>query len=475
MSTIVDADERSVHMANKYTLMHKDSPVAILNFNDNGTLAKVIQNNTELAPLGTRNSDKNFYKWWANRAMPSTRDGINAALNVLGVQNTDDLLVKNLGLSLNDTYWVKPYNETLSWADVNLYENNFSDVIGDFQFTVNENELLSLTGKTEFIPSTSQGELKKKWMIDQNDDRFLIKGNYGQSYRQSINEVYASTVHALQKKFPYTPYELTKIDTEYGKSLGCMSKNFTTTNLEFISAYDVCNSNPHLSDISEFQNFINVCKAHGLEDSYVKDFLEYQILSDFMITNVDRHFNNFGILRDTETLQFVDIAPIFDSGNSMFYNRIVGGQTNVLDIPVNSFRKKEHQLLEYVDDPKLFDLSKLPSEQDFINLYMNDTKDGNRNIEEVIKIYNKKIVMIDAFQHGFDIKEAAYTIRKEPFEKIFINFVKNPITQDMQTIADMVGDILENSEENVQCSYEQENEKDDYEFQEDGFDPADEE
>ena len=83
--------------------------------------------------------------------------------------------------------------------------------------------------------------------------------------------------------------------------------------------------------------------------------------------------------------------------------------------------------------------------------------------------------MIDAFQHGFDIKEAAYTIRKEPFEKIFINFVKNPITQDMQTIADMVGDILENSEENVQCSYEQENEKDDYEFQEDGFDPADEE
>lgn len=43
------------------------------------------------------------------------------------------------------------------------------------------------------------------------------------------------------------------------------------------------------------------------------------ILSDFVMTNTDRHLLNFGIRRYTETLQFVDLSPYFDIGNSMFF------------------------------------------------------------------------------------------------------------------------------------------------------------
>ena len=32
-------------------------------------------------------------------------------------------------------------------------------------------------------------------------------------------------------------------------------------------------------------------------------YLEYQILTDFIITNTDRPFNNFGVLRDANTLK----------------------------------------------------------------------------------------------------------------------------------------------------------------------------
>lgn len=44
------------------------------------------------------------------------------------------------------------------------------------------------------------------------------------------------------------------------------------------------------------------------------------IFSDFVMTNTDRHLLNFGVRRYTETLQFVDLSPYFDIGNSMFFN-----------------------------------------------------------------------------------------------------------------------------------------------------------
>lgn len=63
-----------------------------------------------------------------------------------------------------------------------------------------------------------------------------------------------------------------------------------------------------------------------------------------------RHFNNFGVLRDVKTLKFVDLAPIFDSGNSMLWNRrnIPTGekmQQALLAIPVTSFKRTEVELL----------------------------------------------------------------------------------------------------------------------------------
>jgi hypothetical protein len=42
---------------------------------------------------------------------------------------------------------------------------------------------------------------------------------------------------------------------------------------------------------------------------------------DFFIGNEDRHRGNFGILRNADTLDWVKIAPLFDNGNSLFYDK----------------------------------------------------------------------------------------------------------------------------------------------------------
>ncbi len=38
---------------------------------------------------------------------------------------------------------------------------------------------------------------------------------------------------------------------------------------------------------------------------------------DFLIMNEDRHLNNFDMIRDINTLKWLDMAPIFDNGQSL--------------------------------------------------------------------------------------------------------------------------------------------------------------
>lgn len=41
------------------------------------------------------------------------------------------------------------------------------------------------------------------------------------------------------------------------------------------------------------------------------------ITLDYVIANDDRHLNNFGLLRDAETLEWLGPAPLYDCGSSL--------------------------------------------------------------------------------------------------------------------------------------------------------------
>jgi hypothetical protein len=48
------------------------------------------------------------------------------------------------------------------------------------------------------------------------------------------------------------------------------------------------------------------------------DALRDMLVFDALIYNEDRHFGNFGLLRDNHTGKIKKVAPIFDNGNSLF-------------------------------------------------------------------------------------------------------------------------------------------------------------
>ena len=126
-------------------------------------------------------------------------------------------------------------------------------------------------------------------------------------------------------------------------------------------------------------------------------------MTDFIISNSDRHLNNFGIIRDSNTLKCLRPAPRFDSGNSMFYKSTyipIGGA--LLDLEITSFLNKEVQLLRYITNRGLVDTRLLPDDNFVFNLLQKDIVKEEIN-ERLVKACNKKIKYFEDFQNGADL------------------------------------------------------------------------
>ena len=113
------------------------------------------------------------------------------------------------------------------------------------------------SGNRNIKKGSLTGELVKKWLVGEDGRRYLIKGNYGRSCQQSLNEVLATKVHSLQGKMP--------------------------------------------NDVSEFH----------------------------------------------PSVREIRVAPIFDSGNAMFWDRPRLEDVDLADISVSSFQKKAEMLEEF--------------------------------------------------------------------------------------------------------------------------------
>ena len=378
-----------VHIKQFY-LMHKDKSFGIATIdNDTGSLIDINITDIEYCPIKTLDK-KQLVSWWERRAIPKNQRMSDYLL--CGESNTKYML-NNLGLSLEDCYWVNPIDSEFTWEKVNLYANDFAEK--DFSY-------LDIENATPFLPSaTTQGELQKRWII-KDKERYLIKGNYGNSYQQSINEVFATLLHKKQGRF-CTEYELIDLPTTMGDGIGCVSKNFTNENLEFIPAIDISYMKKKENNISEYQHFINICVDNGLSLDMVQDYMDYLILSDFVMTNTDRHLLNLGVRRDSSTLKFIDLAPYYDTGNSMFYNTKYREDT-VFDIPVTSYYKTELNMLKQVKNKRALDISKLPTLNELEEIYKADPY-SIVYMDNIKQGYQKKIEMLDAFQRGFSLNK----------------------------------------------------------------------
>ena len=385
-----------------YEVMRKNTAIAIADFSETGRMTWYSRDkiNKELAPLWENEDADYLIRWWEQRSVPIGQNKIQEMLKEKGMVTPGEYLLKNLGLSLTDYYWIKPMGEYYRWEDVNLFTNGFTNEVELEQLRMDDTS----RKYSKYVPNSSlQGQLDKKWIIN-GGKRYLIKGNRDETSTESINEVIATYLHELQGYDNYTPYELVKIKgKEY--EYGCISPCFTSESVELISAYGVITSEKTRNDISSYEHFIDVCGKYGMDIELLRRDLEYQIQMDFILSGRDRHLNNVSILRDADSLQFLRMAPIYDSGRCLFIGEAVPNTTkDLLGVQTTSFAGNELKLLDYVTDRSLVDVTKLPDSGFLEKMYAKDSAMDETRIRRIKESYEKKIDLYRKFQLGQNLK-----------------------------------------------------------------------
>ena len=341
------------------TLMHKNISVLDMLIDEaTGYIAKINDvYNIEHLPFGipvfkTGIDRKSLNDWWTGRSIPASRDGIRDALETLGVYSTALLLSKCFGLSLSDQYWICPKDSGLTWEKVNFFQNDFTTDVGEILFGREPADPQNI--KLMSPDNTSDGWLRKKWIII-NGKRVLMKGGSGFMQQEPFNEVIASAV-MRRLNIPHIDYTLT---FDSGKPYN-LCENFITPDTELVPAWRVRESVKQDNRDSNYTHLLRCCDTFGISD--VKTQLDKMLVLDYIISNEDRHYNNFGFIRNAETLEWLGFAPVFDSGTSLWYNTPSVGSV----LECKPFRKNHAEQIKLVEDLSWFDAEKLKGIDDEI-------------------------------------------------------------------------------------------------------------
>lgn len=365
----------------KCTLMHKRLAVAELELDDASGFIQKIEKVYEPKHLPVGIAYKKdiadraaINEWWTDRSIPASRSGVRQALEVLNVANTKMLLLRCFGLSLSDQYWIRPANSDLTWDKINFFENAFSDDMGDVLFGGAKKE----NGFDFSSPdNTSDGCLKKRWKII-NGKRCLIKGGSNLERQQPFNEVIATEI-MKRLDIPHVPYMLTWDNNEPYS----VCEDFVTADTELVSAWRIMQTQKKSNNTSVYQHFVNCCRDLGSPD--VVKALDKMLVLDFIIGNGDRHLNNFGLIRNAETLDWLGFAPIYDSGSSLGYDKLASEIKPFDGITCKPFKKHYEEQLKLVSDFSWLNTEKLSDVADMIESVFEDERAQERVGEKRIK------------------------------------------------------------------------------------------
>lgn len=288
-----------------YTLKIYDEPLIKFNMENRPTLKifdiTVLSSQINLFPEALKKevTPETIREFLTQRIVPKNRTFVK---NILEAQNLDYRDIKGIidiskGLSLTDCYWITT-NDNLKFEDYNLYDNNFSEVLSLIAFTGYSSKVKGIATSPEF---TTDGALPKAWRRIEKEV-FLYKGSTeylkaSNGGNEPYSEYYICQLEDLLK-IKHVNYNLEK----WKGMLASTCKLFTSKNYAYVPIY----LSSGLKDIDDIYKWC-------CNNNFKNDFAN-MIMLDALTFNWDRHFGNFGVLKDNKTGEYVSFAPIFDNG-----------------------------------------------------------------------------------------------------------------------------------------------------------------
>ena len=259
-----------------------------------------------LMPFDLEFTGEGMFKWLKRRVIPKNRAFVDEILRSLRLtlNDTKGIIDVCKGLSLNDSYWVVPDDFSGKFSDLNLYQNRFSEALS----------LIAYTGvgygNTVFTTSpelTTNGTLPKAWR-NKEGKLYLYKGGSSggvNTGREPYVEFYAYQI-AEQMGLNAVPYTL-----ERWKGItASVCPLFCDIDTAYVPVYQVVRSG----------GLPAVLEYYSARGSAFKEHIHSMLVFDALIYNTDRHYGNFGFLRDNKSGEIIAPAPIFDNGYGLLKN-----------------------------------------------------------------------------------------------------------------------------------------------------------
>lgn len=371
-----------------YILMHKNLDVAEIEIDSHGKIINLVRiirsshfpfHHQNQKPVSQQSIISYLNNWWMSRCIPMTRPGIENLLKELKTDTPAVLLTRTLGLNISDQYWICPKDKKFCWEAINFHMNDFHHI------EKSQNNQLS-------PDLSSSGMLPKRWTI-QNGKRYLIKMGTPPYFQEPLNEAIASRI--LDKlNIPHVKYDL----GYNGQFPFSRCESFTNSEIDYITeAIFMCEKLEDMPpDVSQYQYYIDCCKEVNIPDIQLK--IDRMLIFDYLILNEDRHFNNFGLIRNADSLKYHDVAPLFDHGNSLCFQDEEHQFDAKIDI-CKPFECRHFEQIKYVTNIDWLDFNALDdSENDMRKVFQTSPFMSQERIDSICKKFKQRIELLKIFK-----------------------------------------------------------------------------
>lgn len=267
-------------------VMSGNKPVAEFS---NGNLVSI---NNQLAPLSIRRTHS-LEKFLSLRVIDMSRTNARLLKRALNISVDEDykIALYAYALSITDNFWFKPKHSKIKYHDLTIRSDSYSDIAlkGDTNYFPCENHLTP--------ELTTTGSFEKGWKLC-DDCWWLYKsGNNKQIFSELFCYHFAELTGIKTAKY--------ELDDKYIRSQNFADKY----NFEPMAALADNNDNYEYAFALLYQ----------ISPIIAKDYLKL-MLFDATVFNIDRHNENYGLLRDKNTGEIISLAPNFDNNLALISN-----------------------------------------------------------------------------------------------------------------------------------------------------------
>ena len=232
--------------------------------------------------------------WLASRAIDSHRANSRLLKKALRLTSASDaeIVLKVNAVTITDTYWFREDGGSLTYEDVRFKRNMFDKLAlsGDPD---SFNQQLSPTPEL-----TNIGSFEKCWRLEDGKWWMIKQG----SELERFSELFICRLGQMLG-FPMADYQLDGDNT-------IKSPDFTNgASVNYEAAAGIVGDDEDY--IFNFNTFWNI------SPKLAKQYLQ-TIYLDTICFNMDRHTQNYGILRDVSSGEIISMAPNFDNNIAMF-------------------------------------------------------------------------------------------------------------------------------------------------------------